>query len=328
MSDAALSCWVISDGRRGIENQALGLAEAAGRLRPLQIRRQQVEAGGVFKALPPTAQHLFKHDPEDYGLDDKLPDMAIGCGRQAIAPLIALKDIAGDDIFSVYIQDPRVRTDRFDLVIAPEHDGLSGDNVETMIGSPNRITEGEIIGQTLGFAEKLARYPMPRVAMLIGGKSNTHKLGKAEHAFHMQTAKALLEMGKSLLITTSRRTPDWAIKDYQFLESDHDHVWLYDGNSDENPYFAFLGGADQIFVTEDSTNMLTEACASGKPVFRLPMEGEPGKFKNLYNALKTRCHVGRVGGNIHTPEYDPLDETARIAERLWVHYDRRRSVVN
>jgi len=34
MNNTALTCWVISDGRRGIENQALGLAEAASNITP------------------------------------------------------------------------------------------------------------------------------------------------------------------------------------------------------------------------------------------------------------------------------------------------------
>jgi len=74
------------------------------------------------------------------------------------------------------------------------------------------------------------------------------------------------------MITTSRRTPKSSIQDYKQFASKHENVWLYDGEG-ENPYYAFLGGADAILVTEESTNMLTEACATGKPVFRLSMSG-------------------------------------------------------
>jgi len=323
----ALTCWVISDGRRGIENQALGLAEAASRLRPIDIKTCQIDQGSTLAAMPPSVQFKLKSRPEDYGLNTPYPAIAIGCGRQAIAPLLALKKVAGKEIFTVYVQDPRMDTAGFDLVIAPEHDDISGTNVETMIGSPNRIDEMEIIGHTLSFAEDLGNYPMPRAAFLIGGKSKTHKLGKKEHKFHLKTAKDMIDMGKSLLITTSRRTPDWAIDDYQRLESDYDNIWLHTG-SGNNPYFAFLGGAEQIFVTEDSTNMLTEACATGKPVFRLPMAGAPGKFQKLYDALEARCHVVPVGGAINKDDYEPLEETARVADKLWAHFDMRSALMN
>ena len=326
MSGDSLTCFVISDGRRGIENQALGLAQAAARLRPLDIITHTLENGAAFKAASPTLQFALKSKPSDYGLNGPPPHIAIGCGRQAIAPLLAFKK-NNPDTFTVYVQDPRMDTDRFDLVIAPEHDNLTGRNVETMIGSPNRITEAELIGQMLSFADGLAALPMPRAAMLIGGTSKTHKLGKTEHAAHLKTADDLIKKGYSLLITTSRRTPDWAIADYKLLDSDHDTVWSFHGEG-PNPYFAFLGGADIILVTEDSTNMLTEAAATGKPVFTLPMQGKAGKFQVLYDRLSERCNIRAFDGKPEAAEYEPLEETQRIAQQLWAHYEARTAAIN
>ncbi len=324
----ALSCWVISDGRRGIENQALGLAEALDRLRPLNIEIMQMESSAVFKAAAPRLQFSLKSTPQDYDLPMPLPEIAIGCGRQAIAPLLALKKKAGRDIFTAYIQDPRLPVKNFDLVICPAHDGVSGNNVELMIGSPNRITVAELAGQILTFSDQLLHYPMPRAALLIGGHSKTHKLGKPQHDYHMKTAQDLLVRGYSLLVTPSRRTPDFARRDYARLASDHNNVWLYDGNDAVNPYAAFLGGADIILVTEDSTNMLTESCATGKPVFTLPMQGQPGKFQHLYDDLAAHCGLRAYDGHIETNTYPPLDETARIAQRFWAHIDARNAVIN
>ncbi|MEP3890692.1 MAG: mitochondrial fission ELM1 family protein [Hellea sp.] len=321
-----LSCVVISDGRRGIENQALGLAEAAGRLKSIEIIRHVIDNNAAFKAASPTLQFSMKSKPSDYGLNDPAPDIAIGCGRQAIAPLLAFKK-HNPNTFTVYVQDPRLDAARFDLVIAPEHDALKGSNVETMIGSPNRVTKTEIVGQTLSFAGELSKLPMPRAALLIGGTSKTHKLGKPQHDAHMKAARDLLSKGYSLLITTSRRTPDWAIKDYKLLESDHDTVWNYTPDN-PNPYFAFLGGADFILVTEDSTNMLTEAASTGKPVFTLPMQGKPGKFARLYAKLEERCNIRPYDGDLKAQPYEPLEETERMARQLWAHYEARMAVIN
>ena len=326
MTETALTCFVISDGRRGIENQALGLAEAAARMKPLDIITHTIENGAAFKAASPTLQFAMKSRPVDYGLKGAPPDIAIGCGRQAIALLLALKK-NHPKTFTVYVQDPRMDTDRFDLVIAPEHDNLKGPNIETMIGSPNRLTETELIGQMLSFADGLAELSMPRAALLIGGTSKTHKLGEAEHASHMNAAIDLIKKGYSLLITTSRRTPDWAIKEYKILDSDHGNVWTHYGEG-PNPYFAFLGGADIILVTEDSTNMLTEAASTGKPVFTLPMQGKPGKFQQLYNSLSQRCNIRPFNGDVSAEPYEPLVETQRIAQQLWAHFDARTAVIN
>jgi mitochondrial fission protein ELM1 len=311
-----LRCLILSDGRRGIENQALGLAERCADLRGLRLQTHHIEHSAAISALPPKAQlRLAKNDLPDC-------DIAIGCGRQAIAALIYLKRTR-PHVFTVYIQDPRLDPTAFDLVIAPEHDDIRGANVETMIGSPNRVSEAKIIGETLSFAEGLSKLPMPRTAIMIGGASKTHKLDKASHAAHLQAAKNLRAAGQSVLITASRRTPDFAVLAWKGFASDHDCVWFHDGEG-PNPYFAFLGGAEIILVTEDSTNMLTEACVTGKPVYRLPMAGKAGKagkFQALYDALQTRCHVTRYDGQVDGTEYPPLDETARMAQRVWERFD-------
>ncbi|MEP1231134.1 MAG: mitochondrial fission ELM1 family protein [Litorimonas sp.] len=333
-----LHVYVISDGRAGIENQALGLAEALKRhvseICPLEILPYHIAHGPAFKTVSPKLQFTMKSRPQDYGLPShKAPQMAIGCGRQAIAPLLALKK-AFPDVMTIYVQDPRMTPAEFDLVIAPEHDGLRGDNVENMIGSPNRITDDRLIGEMLGFSNGLTELPMPRAAMLIGGTSKTHRYSEDNLAQHIAATRTLIDGGLSLLITTSRRTPDFAAQAFEDLAAEHDNIWLHSGRQAgraPNPYFAFLGGAEIILVTQDSTNMLTEACSTGKPVFTLPMtgkagigkanEGKSGKFQQLYDRLTARCHVVPHAGQLTGSDYEPLDETTRVAAKLWMRYE-------
>ena len=47
-----LSIWVVSDGRAGIENQALGLAEAIQRLTPAAITVKRIRWRRAFDRLP------------------------------------------------------------------------------------------------------------------------------------------------------------------------------------------------------------------------------------------------------------------------------------
>ena len=133
MAPTLSSVWVISDGRRGIENQALGLAEAISRLNPLNITRKSIGSDPSFAALPPRLQVLRKSKPVKYGLAAPFPNMAIGCGRQAIAPLRVIK-AHSPKTFIVYVQDPRGHYALFDQIIAPEHDGLNRSNAISMIG--------------------------------------------------------------------------------------------------------------------------------------------------------------------------------------------------
>lgn len=299
----------LSDGRRGIENQSLGLAEAVARLHgEATVRSHHLNPGAAFAALPPGLQLARR---KDFGLPEA--DLVIGCGRQAVAPLISLQR-AGSAAFTVFVQDPRTEPSRFDLVVAPEHDRLDGPFVEPMIGSPNRVTEERIVIGTLQEAERLSRLPMPRAALLIGGDSKAHRYDAAALTDHLAAAGALRELGYSLLITTSRRTPEAATAEWEAFASGTPDVWLHTPDTDApNPYFAFLGGADLILVTEDSTNMLTEAATTGKPVFRLPMGGQPGKFAQLYSRLDARCNVRVWDGDPSALPYQPLAETDRVA---------------
>ncbi len=307
---APLTCWVISDGRRGIENQALGLAEALSDRQTLNITQQIVTNGKLFGLLPPWTQFRLRKSPDRYFKHESAPDMAIGCGRAAIAPLLALKRQHKDNIFTVYVQSPRMNPYYFDAVIAPEHDRLTGPNVFNMIGSPNRITE-----QALEADKDLIAKPKGETAaFLIGGTSKSRALTPDIHKQHLELIKALAGDGIHVFVTTSRRTPSDVVADYKKLNGEADFVTAYTGDG-PNPYFAYLRHADRIFVTEDSTNMLTEACATGKPVFRLPMAGSPGKFQQLYDALEKRCRVRpALESDLTSQSYAPLDETGRAAD--------------
>ena len=322
--------WVISDGRRGIENQALGLAEALQRLMPLDIQRQTLSPSTTFKALPAQLQYMLKNTPRKHNLSPPYPAIAIGCGRQAIAPLKALKKHGKTDIFTIYVQNPRISFDAFDIIVAPEHDHISAPNVISMIGSPNRVTNDRLVSETMKFSETLQKLSTPRAALLIGGNSKTHTLTPAIHAQHIGAVEKLLTQHYSLMITTSRRTPDFVKASYQELAKNNTNIWYFDGHG-ANPYFAFLGGADIILATEDSTNMLTESCATGKPVYTLPMALKPmkahikssqNKFTTLIDQLKTRCCVTTFSEELTTAQYAPLRETARVAQEIFNRYQQ------
>lgn len=296
---AAPVCWVVTDGRRGIENQALGLAEAvAAQLdRPLHIERVTVRQDG-FVALPPDSQ----------------PDLWIGCGRAAIPVARQHGGIFPACTF-VYVQDPRRRYDAFDLVIAPEHDRLRRSNAIATIGSPNRISRAALDAGAAQFRDRIDSLPQPRAAVLIGGDSGRFKLTARIADYLEQRIGFLVENRIGVMLTVSRRTPAAVRRRLHARFDDEARVWFHDGEGD-NPYFAFLAAADWIFVTEESTNMLVEAAATGTPVYVLPMEGRPGKFSRLHAALEGRDAVRPFLGELERWSYPPLRETERVARLL------------
>jgi mitochondrial fission protein ELM1 len=92
----------------------------------------------------------------------------------------------------------------------------------------------------------------------------------------------------------------------------------------ENPYFAFLAAADAILVTEDSTNLATEAAATGKPVHVLAMGGGSEKFRRFHQDLRDRGIARPFDGALNPWSYKPLAETDRAAAELLRRYDAKK----
>jgi len=291
------TCMVVSDGRRGIENQALGLAEALVRLTALQILPVHVPRTG---ALSETAQIE--------------PDVWIGCGRAAVRAAVQHRKAWRRTRF-VYVQKPRSHADLFDLIIAPRHDRMTGRNVLSIIGSPNRITPARLHEGASAFAEQLQALPGPQAAILIGGDSKHHRFSDAAIENLLTEVESIRRQAGSVMITVSRRTPPALVDQLRHRYGQAERVWFHDGDG-PNPYFAFLAAADWICVTEDSTNMLCEAASTGAPVYRLGVEGDPGKFRHLYAGLDATGAVRPYLGRLESWDYAPLHETERAAQAM------------
>jgi len=316
-----LIIWAISDGRAGIEAQAVGLAEAVAR----EARVQGIEAAIEIKRVGWTGRvgrlpwwlNWFPRrwlTPQS-DITAPWPDLWIAAGRATLPLSIRAKRWSGGKTYVVQIQDPRVPPQMFDLVIPPKHDRLSGDNILSITGSPHRVTVARLASEYEAFRAQLDDLPHPRVAVLLGGKSKAFDL-PVERAAQMahQIQIPLEQDGGSLLMTFSRRTPEPA---RALLTARLRHLpgMVWDGEG-PNPYFAFLAAADYILVTEDSTNMATEAASTGKPVFILKMEGSSLKFRLFHEELERQGAARPYGGAFHGWTYEPVDETGRAAREV------------
>ena len=316
-SSGPLAIWVVSDGRTGIENQALGLAEAVQRLTPADITIKHIRWRPLFDRWPSAFKTRAMLDPASDPLDAPWPDLWVATGRATLPLSTWIKAWSGGKTFVVQTQDPRWANARYDMIVAPAHDGLSGDNVFEITGSPHRITPQRIAGAAPAFAERIVPLPHPRVAVLIGGKSKAFDL-PPDHAADLadRIAAAVKAAGGSLMLTFSRRTPDAAKAAMTARLSDLPG-WIWDGTGD-NPLFAFLHHADPILVTEDSANMAAEAASTGKPVHVLPMVPlkSGGKFARLHDDLQSRGATRAFDGTLDAWTYEPLAETDRAARAV------------
>jgi mitochondrial fission protein ELM1 len=289
--------WAVADARRGVENQAIGLAEALA-----------AECGGRMDRV------LIRDDGYVTLPDAANPTVWIGCGRPAIALARRHRKSFANARF-VYVQDPRGQYGLFDAIVAPEHDRLKRPNAIAMLGSPNRMSEARLADAASQFASRIGEMRGPRAAILLGGPNKRLRMTDTVIGAIVDRVHWLRREGYALMLTASRRTPRALTDKLRALATEDRDIWLFDGVGD-NPYFAFLEAADLIFVTEDSTNMLTEAAFTGKPIYSLPLEGNPGKFRLLHAGLEARNVLRPFLGRIDDWKPSRLDETWRIARLL------------
>ncbi|HEY0438129.1 MAG TPA: mitochondrial fission ELM1 family protein [Phenylobacterium sp.] len=316
-----LTIWAVSDGRVGIEAQVLGLAEAVARLRPAQIASKRIGWRFGLGRLPWQAIPLWALKADD-PIAAPWPDLWIGAGRASLPLSTRVRTWSGGRTFVAQTQDPRDAAPALDLVIPPLHDELEGANVFPIIGAPNRMNAEGFARDLAVFRERIDPLPRPRVAMIVGGRSNSHDLPPARaRAMAAEVAAAVRKVGGSLMVSFTRRTPV-AARAILAEGLAQTPGWIWDG-AGPNPYFAFLAAADIILVTEDSTNLATDAATTGKPVHVLAMSGGGRKFERFHADLRGRGVSRPFDGELSTWSYAPLDETNRAAAELLRRFDAR-----
>jgi hypothetical protein len=149
------------------------------------------------------------------------------------------------------------------------------------------------------------------VAVLIGGKSKSHRFTVDDAKRLANQLQELTKSGYAIMATTSRRTGEAQTQIIrQALPQSSAFVW--DG-SGENPYLGILALAEAILVTSDSTNMAVEAACTGKPVYVVNLPTTNPKFEALHLRLQVLGITRPFAGKIESWTYQPLNETGKIA---------------
>jgi mitochondrial fission protein ELM1 len=309
MAEDIKTCWVITEGIAGTENQCIGVAEALG-LEPLVKR---IKLKFPWKQLAPYLPGLGLADNSD-PIAAPFPDLVIASGRKSIGIAIYIKQ-QSPKTFVVQLQDPRINPKHFDLVVVPQHDPTRGDNVIVTKAGLHRVTPAKIAAAKESVASKLTKLPHPRVAVLIGGTSKAHTMTPQNAKL---LAMQLLHLAESpnigLMITASRRTGEENEKLLrEMLQGPAIYFW--DGKG-ENPYFGFLALADYIIVTEDSVSMASEALSTGKPVYIAALEGGARRLDMFHKILQEQGYTRPFTGLLEQWHYVPPDDTQRVANEI------------
>ena len=296
-----------------MENQAVALAEAVAL--PHVVKRVRPRAPWTW--LPPGwwPRPLAALGDDSDIIAAPWPDLLISCGRRAVPYALWVKRQSRGHTTIVHIQNPQTNIRAFDLVAPPRHDHLAGPNVVETQASLHRVTPDRLAREAADFAGQLAHLPRPLVAVLIGGSNACYRLTPdIITSLSEQLRRLCREQGVGLAVTPSRRTGANNIRTLREGLADVPAVvWNFQG---ANPYFGYLGLADSIIVTCDSVNMVTEACATGKPVHVVHLAGGNRKFNEFHATMEAADHTRRFQGKLEQWDYEPADDTARVAARV------------
>ena len=313
--------WIVTDGKAGDLAQCAGVAEALGA--PYETRtiapRPPYSWWLPFGPTDPQERETQPGSP----IAPPYPDIAIASGRRAAAYLRRIKRLSGGRTFTVFLKDPKTGPDAADLIWVPEHDRLRGENVLVTPTSPHLFSPDKLSALRAEHVPEIDTLAPPRVAVLVGGDSRHHTFTEDDQRRLLQgLGKAALEDGAHFMITASRRTPSVLSENLSGLASRGGHVFWTGGMP--NPLGHYLAKADAIVATADSTNMIGEAAATGKPVHVFHPSGGHAKITGFLGSLERLGVIHPFPGPLKTTTYEPIDATPVIADRIRTEFSERK----
>ena len=235
--------WRFTDGKAGHEKQSLALVESL-----MNQTKCRLFDFNVQDQRNPILDIIFKNYKLPEGITK--PDIAIGAGHKTHLHLLAIKRCFNAKI--VVIMKPSIPLIFFDLCIIPKHDGIKN--------GPNIInTQSSLVK----FNSNLKKKENTGL-ILIGGPSK-HYFWDSKTVLEEICKISKKFKFRKLLLSTSRRTP------FDFLDQLNElnipDIKVYEYSKIKSDWLdKHINKVKNIWVTNDSYSMVTEALASGADV--------------------------------------------------------------
>lgn len=305
--------WGLTDGRAGNTSQVRGVVERLGYPHefkqihytpavhlPNIVRGKTLRGIGIEKSAP---------------LCPPWPDVVVSAGRR-LAPAALYIKRHHPQTLVVHMMSPGMAPREFDLLALPSHDRvINRPNVIRTIGAPHHVTPEKLASATSAHESMFAPYPGFRIGMLVGGHTSRGRMREEDMRRLLEHLQRIAGLA-SLLVTTSRRTPEFAVSMIESALQNRPHyLYRYGKTPGENPYLGILGSADLLVVTGESISMCSEACSTGKPVYVFTPARTLSEKHRRFLAMLFEQGFARP-----LEEYDPswhptnrLDEAGRLA---------------
>ncbi len=296
---------LLTEGMHGMISQVEGLAKAL----DIEFIHQKIELNNFWRLIPPKITPI-----QSFVFKNKIErnfDIVISCGRKSVIPSIYLKKKFKNKIVNIHIQDPKVSLDKFDFIVAPEHDELKGENVITSKGAIHYLRNNELNENENYLKHKINKKKL--VTFIVGGpnKYYDYKNTILDQIF-LKIKNNFISKDYQLIFIPSMRTPQNIIdkaKNY------FDEKQIIITDIDKRAYLSSLKLADHIIVTCDSTSMISEAAMTGKPIYvaQMPSIKRNDRFKKFFELFKSLNIIKDLENSVEDWNYEKLNETDRIS---------------
>tara|TARA_B100000686_G_scaffold280314_1_gene301387 strand:- start:189 stop:1136 length:948 start_codon:yes stop_codon:yes gene_type:complete len=303
-----LKALLLTQGMHGMISQVEGLAKALNTDFSHKIVRLSFPWNLIPPKFTPTSETVLKD--KNYIKEEEIPDLVISCGRKSVIPSILLKK-RNPKIFTIHIQDPKVNLKNFDIIVAPEHDNLNGDNVYSSKGAIHYITESEIHKAKPYLITKINSQKV--VSLILGGPNKYYSFDEAQLLQIFNKIKSIfVSKGYKVIVIPSMRTPKEIIN---FAIKEMGSCGYVVNKVDKQAYLSAYALANYIVVTCDSTSMISEAATSGKPIFVAHMKIKKNnyRFQRFFELFKQMGITKDLGEKVETWTYNKHNEAQRIA---------------
>ena len=290
--------WALLGQKAGDNNQILALVESLG--------WGWVEKQMQYIALELIPNRLLKvtllglQRAKSDELAPPWPDLVISAGRRNEPVARWIRKQSGGRCRLVHIGRPWARPKHFDLIVTtPQYDLPKTPNVLYNELPLHRIDQQKLAVAAERWRPELAHLRQPWLAVLVGGNSSSSQFTTAGLRYLARTANAIAaSKNGALLVTTSARSPKGTLEVMKNEIKVPALFFDYNDMHSANPYFGFLALADSFIVTAESISMLTESCATGKPVYlydaaRPEHAGEPSEPNTI--DIEPRHPLRRLG---------------------------------
>ena len=275
---------ILSDGKPGHFHQSIALCKHLGV--PFEICEVEFPSG-FMRGLSHLLDCFGIHSSKIFSLKSDIQgaDLVVSAGSRTY---YGTKTLAKQlNAKSIAILAPRGYRWNFDVLLIPDYDHPpEGKNVVSLPVNLSYMEEDEICKKVEEFQQrhKVPDQNVGKVGILLGGDNKAGKMNPNEIASQLDT---ILERHSEdeIWVTTSRRTPKAVEDDLKSRGFAYLHLF---SEEPYNPIPAFIHLGNHLYVTTDSTSMLSECVSNGSSTVSLIQTTCSAKHRSMVENLKKR----------------------------------------